>query len=177
LRISVSSPREGFNSADIAAKRALALNPKLAEAYASHAYVLASQREFGQAEAAFRRAIDLNPNFAMGHHYYSLLLAMLDRTNEALEQNQSARELDPLLSPAAADHGIIMCQRNELAAADTALSRAIALEPKFALTLYWLGAYARPKAEIRSEALPRASRERNAEISGSAGSPGLRLLT
>jgi len=134
------SEAEGFRNANIAAERALALNPRLAEAHASHAYVLASLGDFDGAEAAFRRAIDLNPNFALAHHYYSLLLAMLDRTDEALEQNRRARELDPLLSPAAADYGIIMCQRNQLAAADTALSTALALEPKFALTLYWLGA-------------------------------------
>ena len=130
----------GFANASIAAERALELNPRLAEAYASHAYVLASRREFDRAESSFRRAIDLNPNFALGRHYYSLLLAMLNRTHEALEQNRRAREIDPLLTPAAANYGIILCQRDELGVAGTALSNALALEPNFALTLYWLGA-------------------------------------
>jgi len=134
------TPSEGFGNANIAAERALELNPRLAEAHTSHAYVLASRLEFDRAEAGFRRALDLNPNFSLGHHYYSLLLAMLDRTDEALEHNRRARELDPLFPPAAADFGIILCQRGELTAAGTELSKALALEPKFVLTLYWLGA-------------------------------------
>jgi len=134
------TPLEGFANADIAAERALELNPRLADAHTSHAYVLASRREFDRAEAGFRRALELNPNFPLGHHYYSLLLAMLDRTDEALEQNRRARSLDPLFTPAAANFGIILCQRGELAAAGTELSKALAVEPKFVLTLYWLGA-------------------------------------
>ncbi|HKY97604.1 MAG TPA: protein kinase [Gemmatimonadaceae bacterium] len=156
------SPAEGFANANIAAERALALNPRLAEAHVSHAYVLASEREFGRAESAFRRALSLNPSFALGHHYYSLLLAMLNRTDEALDQNRRARELDPLLTPAAADYGIILCQRNELDAAGNALSSALALEPNFALTLYWLGAVraaegANPEARKLLEQAARAS--------------------
>lgn len=134
------TPTEGFGNANIAAERALELNPRLAEAHVSHAYVLTSLGAFDRAEAGFRRAIALNPSSPLGHHYYSLLLQMLGRTDEALEQNRRARELDPLFAPAAADYAIILCQRGELAAADSALGRALALEPKFALTLYWLGA-------------------------------------
>lgn len=134
------SPTEGFGNAEIAAERAIELNPRLAEAFVSHAYVLTSLGAFDRAEAGFRRAIELNPNSPLAHHYYSLLLQVLDRTDDALEQNRRARELDPLFAPSATDHGIILCQRGELAAADTALGRALSLEPKFALTLYWLGA-------------------------------------
>lgn len=133
------SPTEGFGNANIAAEHAIQLNPRLAEAHASHAYVLASQRAFDRADSGFRRAIALNPNSPLGHHYYSLLLAMLGRTDDALEQNRRARELDPLFTPAATDYGIILCQRGELAASDSALTSALALEPRFALTLYWLG--------------------------------------
>jgi TolB-like protein/Flp pilus assembly protein TadD len=134
------SASEGFGNANIAAERALDLNPRLADAYTSHGYVLASRSAFDSADVAFHRAIELNPSSPLGHHYYSLLLAMLDSTDAALEQNRRARELDPLFTPAVADYGIILCQRGQLAAADSALSKALGLEPKFALTLYWLGA-------------------------------------
>jgi serine/threonine-protein kinase len=133
------TPSEGFSNAKVAAERALQLNPRLAEAHTSHAYVVASQRDFPDAATGFRRALVLNPNFALGHHYYSLMLAMLDSTDAALEQNKRARELDPLFTPAATNYGIILCQRDDLAAADKELSKALALEPKYALTLYWLG--------------------------------------
>jgi serine/threonine protein kinase/Tfp pilus assembly protein PilF len=153
------SAAEGLGNASIASEHALQLNPRLAEAYTSHAYVLTSRREYARAEGEFRRALALNPNLALGRHYYSLLLAMLNRTDEALEQNRLAREVDPLFTPAAADYGIILCQRGELAAADSALSRALTLEPKFALTLYWLGAVraARGSYSKASELLERAA--------------------
>ena len=131
---------EGFSNANIAAQRALELNPRLAAAHTSHAYVLASRLAFADSEAEFRRALSLNPNFPLSHHYYSLMLAMLGRTDEALEQNRRARELDPLFTPAVTDYGIILCQRGDLAAAGRELSNALPLEPKFALTLFWLGA-------------------------------------
>ena len=131
---------EGFEAASIAAKRAVDLNPRLAEAYTSHGYVLASRRAFGPAEAAFRRALDLNPNSALGHHYYSLLLGMLDRTDEAMEQNRRARGIDPLFTPAVANYGIILTHRGELTAAEVELRKALALEPNYALTLTSLGA-------------------------------------
>jgi TolB-like protein/tetratricopeptide (TPR) repeat protein len=131
---------EGFENAERAAQRALTLNPRLAEAHTSEGYVLTSRRDYAPAEREFRRALDLNPNLALGRHYYSLLLAMLGRTDEALEQNRRARELDPLFTPAAADFGIVLCQRGDLAAAGVELSNALRLESKFGLTLYWLGA-------------------------------------
>jgi tetratricopeptide (TPR) repeat protein len=144
---------EGFEAASITAERALELNPRLAEAYTSHGYVLASRRSFGRSEAAFRHALDLNPNFALGHHYYSLMLAMLDRTDEALEQNRRAREIDPLFAPAAASYGIILCQRGQCAAADIELRKALSLEPDFIVTLYWLGVL-RAASGSYSEAKP-----------------------
>jgi serine/threonine-protein kinase len=158
----IVTPVQGFSSANIAAMRALKLNPRLAEAYTSHAYVLASLREFDRAEGSFRRALELNPNFPLSHHYYSLLLAMLGRTDESLEQNRRARELDPLFAPAAAEYGIILCQRGELAAADSQLSSTLTLEPKFALTLYWLGAV---RAAEGSYPAARQSLERAARAS------------
>ena len=131
---------EGFEAANIAAARAVKLNPRLAEAYTSHGFVLTARGSYGPAESAFRRALDLNPNSALAHHYYSLLLSILDRTDEALEQNRRAREIDPLFTPAVANYGIILCQRGELTAATVQLRKALALEPNYALTLQPLGA-------------------------------------
>jgi serine/threonine protein kinase/tetratricopeptide (TPR) repeat protein len=130
---------EGFEAANIAAARAMMLNPRLAEAYTSYGFVLTSRGSYGPAETAFRRALDLNPNSALGHHYYSLLLSILDRTDEALEQNRRAREIDPLFTPAVANYGIILCQRGELTAASVQLRKALALEPNYSLTLHSLG--------------------------------------
>jgi Flp pilus assembly protein TadD len=44
-----------------------------------------------------------------------------------------------LLTPAVANYGIILCQRGDLRGADIELTKALSLEPNYALTLYWLG--------------------------------------
>ena len=80
-------------------KKALALDPNLAEARVSLANLLMYDYKFGEAENEFRRAIDTNPSYATGHHWYSTCLLTLGRQNEALEQILLAEELDPL-SPA-----------------------------------------------------------------------------
>jgi adenylate cyclase len=127
-----------FARAGVAADRALALDPQLAEAHASKAFVLASTQNFRASEAAFRRAIDLNPSYAWARHYYSLLLLMLGRTDEALEQNRQALAADPLSLPANATRGIILLQRGDYRGAERELQRALALSPNYQLTQYYL---------------------------------------
>jgi tetratricopeptide (TPR) repeat protein len=48
-----------------------------------------------EAQAELRRAIDLNPNYAMAHHFYSSCLLTRGAPEEALAENDRARQLDP----------------------------------------------------------------------------------
>jgi TolB-like protein/Tfp pilus assembly protein PilF len=129
---------EALARAGVAADRALALAPQLAETNASKGFVLAARQDFRASEAAFRRAIQLNPSYTWAHHYYTQLLLMLGRTDEALEQNRQALAADPLSLPANAMRGIVLLQRGDYPAADRELQRALALSPDFPLTLYYL---------------------------------------
>ena len=133
------NPGEALARAEVAADRALAIDPLLVEGHATKGFVLASRLEFEAAEAAFQRAIKLNPNFSWAHHYYTLLLLMMGRTNEALEQNRQALATEPLSLPANATQGIILLQRGDYPAADRELQRALTLSPNFQLTQYYLG--------------------------------------
>jgi TolB-like protein/Tfp pilus assembly protein PilF len=78
--------------------RALALDPDIAEAYAS----LGSLRNTppwgdpAAADAAFRRAIKLNPNYAPAYQWYSILLRDQGQVQQAYELLQRAVALDPL---------------------------------------------------------------------------------
>jgi len=47
------------------------------------------------AEAEYKRAIALNPNYATAHHWYGLHLAFRGKTQEARQELERARELDP----------------------------------------------------------------------------------
>lgn len=139
--------------ANLAAERALQLDPRLAEAHAAHGFVLTSEQEFEAAEAAFRRAIALNPSYVWAHHHYSLLLMMLGRTDEAFEHNRQALLLDPLSLPANATRGIILSQQMKYVAARVELERALLLDRDYLLTLFYLGAI-RAAEGAYEEALP-----------------------
>jgi DNA-binding SARP family transcriptional activator/TolB-like protein/Flp pilus assembly protein TadD len=129
---------EAFARAAVAADRALGLDPRLAEAHAAKAFVLASTQEFQAAEAAFKRAIELNPGYGWARHYYTLLLLMLGRTDQALEQNRQALAAEAHSLPANATRGIILLQRGDHPAAERELRRALALSTSYPLTQYYL---------------------------------------
>jgi adenylate cyclase len=80
------------------AKKALELDPDLAEAHASYANTLFYDYRFTEAEDEFRRAISLNPSYASAHHWYAQLLRTFGRFDEALRELRLAEELDPLSS-------------------------------------------------------------------------------
>ena len=81
------------------ARKALALEPDLAEAHASLGIVDAYRYRFPEAEKELRRALDLNSNYAMAHHWLSLYLLDLGRLEEGLAENERARQLDPFSLP------------------------------------------------------------------------------
>ena len=95
LNVSTLPPRETYELAKWAVERALALDDKSADAYASYGVTMHWQHNWPGAERAFRRAIQLNPNHASAHTWYSLALSGLGRTGEALQESRRAAELDP----------------------------------------------------------------------------------
>ena len=90
-------PRLGYQKAKAAARRALELNPALAEAHTSLAFAqLFGDWDWTASEAGFRRAIALDPGYATGHQWYAEYLTALGRFDEALVEARAAEELDPL---------------------------------------------------------------------------------
>lgn len=85
--------------AETYARKAIALEPDLAEAHASLGISCLYQRKFAEAEKDLMRAIELNPNYAMAHHWHSQYLLTLGRLTEALVENDRARQLDPFSLP------------------------------------------------------------------------------
>jgi TolB-like protein/Tfp pilus assembly protein PilF len=80
-----------------AAARAIELDPNLAEAHASLAYIRISfNTDSAGAEKEFQQAIQLNPNYPSAHHWYALLLSHLGRFDEAKREILRAQQLDPL---------------------------------------------------------------------------------
>ena len=78
-------PAEGIAKAKAAATAALELDPGLAEAYPSLAWIRSLYDwEWAEGEALYRKGIALNPGYATGHHWFGTdLLAMVGRLDEA----------------------------------------------------------------------------------------------
>jgi serine/threonine protein kinase/tetratricopeptide (TPR) repeat protein len=87
---------EGFEKAKELARRAIALDDRLAEAHTSLAWVtFIHDWDWAAAERGFRRAIEANPSYASAHQWYAWLLASQGRMHEALRMGERAAVLDP----------------------------------------------------------------------------------
>jgi pentatricopeptide repeat protein len=89
-------PKETHPRMMSAARKAIELDPDLAEPHVLLAEVYQKQWQWSDAEAEFKRALELNSNDAGAHVGYAKWLLCQGRTDEALAWVQRARELDPL---------------------------------------------------------------------------------
>jgi TolB-like protein/DNA-binding winged helix-turn-helix (wHTH) protein/Tfp pilus assembly protein PilF len=94
---SARSADDTLPQARAAIQKALALEPNLASAQATSAYMaMHFTHDLDGAAASFDRAVALDPNDALTHLRYSQLLAIRRRFDEAEREAQIARRLDPL---------------------------------------------------------------------------------
>jgi TolB-like protein/Flp pilus assembly protein TadD len=89
-------PSETRPRAIEAARKALELDPDLAEAHVLLANTLQEEWQWAEAETEYKRAIELAPNDANAYAGYSFWLQCQGRLDEALEWMQRGRELDPV---------------------------------------------------------------------------------
>jgi TolB-like protein/DNA-binding winged helix-turn-helix (wHTH) protein/tetratricopeptide (TPR) repeat protein len=89
-------PKETHPKMMSAVRKAIELDPDLAEPHVLLAEVYQKQWQWSDAEAEFKRALELNSNDAGAHVGYAKWLLCQGRTDEALAWVQRARELDPL---------------------------------------------------------------------------------
>ena len=90
-------PKEEMNvKAGAAIDKALSLNDKLGEAYASLGLLKAENNEYTSSEQAFEKALALNPNYAAIYNWYGSLKSLQGQSEEALELFRKGVDLDPL---------------------------------------------------------------------------------
>ena len=95
------------------------------------------------AEAEYQRAIALDPNYVWGRQQYAGALASQGRFDEALEQVQKVRELDPLVlaSTGGVDLGTLLMWKGDAVGAVEAWEGALDLQPTHYASLLNLGGY------------------------------------
>jgi tetratricopeptide (TPR) repeat protein len=124
--------QEAFLRATAAARKAVELDDSLAEAHASLAFCLfhgLQQFEAGLRE--FRRAVQLNPSYSTAHQWYANALLSMGRFDEAEQENEKARQLDPGSRSILADKGKLEFHRGHVEEAITTLRQIADAEPTF----------------------------------------------
>jgi DNA-binding winged helix-turn-helix (wHTH) protein/TolB-like protein/Tfp pilus assembly protein PilF len=90
------APQEDRPASEAAARKALMLDPELADAHLALGDVLFQDRvDWKQAGVEYRRAVALAPGDAETHYTYANYLVALGRIDEAITAVERARELDP----------------------------------------------------------------------------------
>ena len=90
------------------ARKALELEPDLAEGHASLGAVDWQLLKWAEGMKECKRAIELNPNYAAAHHFYAIHLLCLGQLGEALAENNRALQLDPFSLPVNTVRGFIL---------------------------------------------------------------------
>ena len=133
-------PRDAQPRAREAAKRALQLDPRLADAHTVLGNVaMGYDWDLIAAEKELQQAIALNPNDPTAHEWYGHLLIVEGRNSEAIAEDRRALDLDPanpLFHTTLAE--TYYFGRNYDAAIEEA-SRVLKLHPDFPLAQFWLG--------------------------------------
>jgi adenylate cyclase len=94
------APIEGRRKAEEAARKALALDPNLAEAHVALGlvYVGFAPSNFAAGERELRRGMELSPSLAVAPYNLGISFIRQGRLNEALTEFLKAREMDPVSS-------------------------------------------------------------------------------
>lgn len=133
---------EFMSKARTAALRALELDDTLPEAHAALALIVQNHDyDWQTAEKEFKRAIELNPSYATAHQWYAEHLAWRGRFDEALNESERARQLDPLSLIIAADHGATLYYSRQYDRAIAQFRAVRELDPNFSRTGMIASAY------------------------------------
>lgn len=119
-----------------AARRALRLDPTLAEAHTSLGILHALRQDAASAHDALEQAAELGPSYAEAHIWLAWIRLVLGRADDALAPARRALELDPWSPVVRVFLGetLLAAGRPDEARAHT--RRAAELEPGFALAHY-----------------------------------------
>jgi tetratricopeptide (TPR) repeat protein len=120
--------------------RALEFDPVLAEAHASMAHIhFEFDHDWVAAEQEYHLAIEYDPRYAGAHHWYGGFLSGMGRHQEALQQAETARALDPLSPIIQTWVGLRYYFAGKYEEAIAEYRKALQLDPNFAPAHWHLG--------------------------------------
>jgi TolB-like protein/class 3 adenylate cyclase/Tfp pilus assembly protein PilF len=123
-------PREGYRMAREAVEKALALNPKMGEAYAALGYIkMFRDWDWEGADASYQRALALEPGNVTVIMGAGTLAKTLGRLDEAVARDRLAIANDPLSTSAHHNFGIALLFAGRLEEARVEFQKALELAP------------------------------------------------
>ena len=131
-------PAEARQKQMSAARKALGLDPTIAEAHVLLADVLQRRWQWAEAEAEYGRALDLNPSDSAAHIGFALWLLCQGRADDAVAWAKRGRELDPL-GNTGTSIGYILFEARHYDEAIRAMRSVIAVRPDDASAHWYLG--------------------------------------
>ena len=134
------APAETMPKALDAAKRALALDPTLAEALVVRGAVKAlHQWQWKDAEADFQEANRLDPRYPTGHHWYATHLLMPTGRLEEAAPNSASPLSWIRFAPFALTRGLLLALHGYDARAIDQFQQLLDRDPEFGIAHYFLG--------------------------------------
>ncbi|MES3035609.1 MAG: protein kinase [Gemmatimonadota bacterium] len=165
-------PGKAFPRAEAAARRAIALDGRLAEPHSTLGYVhLYYHWDLKRGEAEFKRAIELNDDYAIGHQWYANLLMSDGRFDEAVREMRRAQQRDPVSPTAIAAEGWVHYYAGDYASAMQVFQRVFGFNPNYTLALNWAGL-----TLLEMDSLPQAI-ALHRRLLATADSSGLNIAT
>jgi TolB-like protein/DNA-binding winged helix-turn-helix (wHTH) protein/Tfp pilus assembly protein PilF len=136
----LTMPGELPAESKVAARKALELNPTLADAHGALAFVMfAFDWDWVGAEQEFKRATELNPGYGEPHHGYALYLLTMGRLDEAIVEINKALLLDPLTLPQKTNAAYIYACAGQYDRSIEQLRTVLALNPEYFEARFALG--------------------------------------
>jgi TolB-like protein/DNA-binding winged helix-turn-helix (wHTH) protein/tetratricopeptide (TPR) repeat protein len=122
-----------------AARRALELDPTLAEAHEALAdLAFQADWDWDLADREFRRALELNPNLVTARQSYARYLMGMGRPEESIAEYKRAQKLDPLSLIVNTELGWAYGFARRVEEASTQFREVLELDPNFAIARYSL---------------------------------------
>lgn len=133
--------RESFPRAEAAARTALEIDDRIAEAHATLGVVKYQYEwDWPAAEKEFIRALELNPNYATARQWYGEFLARQGRFDAAMAEIRRAQELDPLSPIISSGVGWFHYLARQYDQALEEHLRVVELNPNSEIAYFFLGA-------------------------------------
>ncbi len=129
---SLTRADDSAERAEQAARRAIELDPSLAEPHATLGSIAYGQRwRWEEADREFRQALQLNPESATTRHWYSGFLGWLGMLEEARSEARLSVEYEPLSLVINLNYGCVLLFSGRYEEAMTMCRKVLDLEPRF----------------------------------------------